>query len=100
MRQITATVQAYISQYNSVKSLMNTSQENAISQVMLTERTLDGWVLIGSATVTLNVADDDTINGRLVETLREVQTSIKADAQKRVTEIEQQIQSLLAIESK
>ena len=100
MRQITATVQAYISQYNSVKSLMNTSQENAISQVMLTERPLDGWVLIGSATVTLNVADDDTINGRLVETLREVQTSIKADAQKRVTEIEQQIQSLLAIESK
>ena len=100
MRKITATVPAYISQYNSIDRLLASEPEYAICQLMLTKASMDGWVWIGHATVTLEIADDTEINAELVETLRAVQKQIQADAGKRVTEIEQQIQSLLAIEKK
>ena len=98
MRTITATVPAYISQCNSIDFLLASDPQSAICQLMLTKTPIDGWVWIGHATVTLEIADDTEINAELVETLRAVQKQIQADVGKRVTEIEQQIQSLLAIE--
>ena len=100
MRKITATVPAYISQYNSIDCLLACEPKSAICQLILTMTPMDGLVWIGHATVTLEIADDTEINAELVETLRAVQKQIQADAGKRVTEIEQQIQSLLAIEQK
>lgn len=100
MRTITDTVPAYISQYNSITCLLANEPKSAICQLILTKTPRDGWVWIGHATVTLEIADDTEINAELVETLRAVQKQIQADAGKRVTEIEQQIQSLLAIEQK
>lgn len=100
MRTITATVPAYISQYNSIDFLLACEPKSAICKLMLTKTPMEGWVWIGHATVTLEIADDTEINAELVETLRAVQKQIQADAGKRVTEIEQQIQSLLAIEQK
>ena len=101
MRTITATVPAYImQQYNSIDQLLASEPQSAICQLMLTSNPIDGWVWIGHATVTLEIADDSEINAELVERLRAVQKQIQADAGKRVTEIESQIQSLLAIEQK
>ena len=100
MRTITATVPAYMSKYNSIDSLENTYPETAISQLIFTNGEVNDWVWIGSASVTVEIADDKEIKAGLIESLKDEKKKIQADAEKSITEIDAQIQSLLAIEYK
>ena len=100
MKTITATVQAYMSKYNSVENLEQTTPESAISQLVISTSPFDDWIRVGSASVTVELADDKEIKAGLIESLKESKKKIQAEAEKNITEIDAQIQSLLAIEYK
>ena len=100
MKTITATVPAYMSEYNSIDRLEKTYPDSAISQLMLTNIEVKDWIWIGSASVTVEIAEDKEIKAGLVESLKNAKKKIQADAEKSITEIDAKIQSLLAIEYK
>ena len=101
MRTITATVPAYMNKWSSIDELMEREPANAIGSIF-TGNTSDSsiWVWIGTAGVTVEIADENEIKAGLVDSLKEAKKKIQADAEKSITEIDAQIQSLLAIEYK
>jgi hypothetical protein len=57
-----------------------------------------GYTYIGEATITVDVPDEKTLIDSKVEALREEIKTTRADATAKVTQLEGQIQQLLAIE--
>ena len=56
-----------------------------------------GYSLVGTATVTLTIADQDTLIASKVEALKVEKAQTLAEAQAKATRLESQIQQLLAI---
>ena len=100
MREITATVPAYMFKFASVDELMNENPQKAITLMVIGGVVSEDWVWIGSAIVTVEIADDDEIKAGLIESLKDAKKKIQASAEKSITEIDSKIQSLLAIEYK
>ena len=99
MRTITATVNASVfGGYATPDELIKQDPEQAVSRINLQSDVPDGWVKVGTATVTVTFDDDNTITGSLIETLKAKKAKTLADAQVEENAIEQKIQSLLAIE--
>ena len=59
-----------------------------------------GWAKAGTAQVTVDLLEDDAILAEMVAGLRAKRKSILAEARAEATKIDDQIQSLLAIEHK
>lgn len=57
-----------------------------------------GYAFIGEATVTLDVPDERTLVDNKVEALRQEVKATRAEASAKVTQLEGQIQNLLAID--
>ena len=72
--------------------------DQAVSRVNLSADVPDGWVKVGTATVTVTFDDDNTITGNLIDSLNAKKSKTLADAQVEANAIEQKIQSLMAIE--
>ena len=100
MKTITATVPAYMHKCLPLDELMNIAPESAISRIVIGGTHDESWLWIGSASVTVEIADEKEIKTELVESLKEAKKKIQADAEKNITDIDAQIQSLLAIEYK
>ena len=101
MRTINATVNASVyGGYTTPDELIRQDPDQAVSRVNLSADVPDGWVKIGTATVTVTFDDDNTITGNLIDSLKAKKAKTLADAQVEANAIEQKIQSLLAIEYK
>ena len=100
MKTITATVPAYMHKCLPLDELMNIAPESAISRILIGGTHDESWIWIGSASVTVEIADEKEIKTELVESLKKAKKKIQAEAEKNITEIDAQIQSLLAIEYK
>lgn len=99
MRTITATVNASVfGGYATPDELIQQDPEQAVSRVNLSADVPDGWVKVGTATVTVTFDDDNTITGNLIDLLKAKKSKTLADAQVEANAIEQKIQSLMAIE--
>lgn len=61
------------------------------------DMTSSGWTKVGTAVITMEVVDKAAMVESKIESLRALQTKTIADAQAKSTEIEGQIQKLLAI---
>lgn len=61
------------------------------------DRVPDGWVRIGHAEVTLHLISADKLVDNKVESLRAELTSTRAEAEAKCTQIQRQINTLLAI---
>ncbi len=59
--------------------------------------TASGWTFAGEAEITLQLVDHKALVENKVEALKAEVKSIKAEATMKVTQIERQIQTLLAI---
>jgi hypothetical protein len=60
-----------------------------------------GWTKIGMGTLTLTkVSNENQVILNIIDDLRKRQTSARAEAEEKVTRIEEQINRLLAIENK
>lgn len=55
------------------------------------------WIKVGTAEVVVTLDDDDTVRENLVDSLRKEKSKVLAEAQAKATQIEDRIQSLLAI---
>lgn len=55
------------------------------------------WFRVGTAEITVTLVDKQQVSLNAVDALRSEQKSVRAEAERRSTEIERQIQSLLAI---
>lgn len=56
-----------------------------------------GYVFVGDAEITVTVIDEPSIVSNKIDALRATKTSVLAEAQAKATELESQIQKLLAI---
>ncbi len=56
-----------------------------------------GYAVVGTAEIVVTLNDTDTIIGDKITALRAEKKQVQADATKRCTEIERQVQQLLAI---
>lgn len=101
MRTITATVNASVfGGYATPEELISQDPEQSISRINLQADVPDGWVKVGTATVTVELLSDaDQLTNQLAM-LEEAERRVKADAQAKLNEIEGQRQRLLAIEYK
>lgn len=59
-----------------------------------------GYTLVGTADVTITLFSMSKIKGGMIDALKGRITQVRADAQKAITIIEGEIQSLLAVENK
>jgi len=79
------------------RSLNDENAMIAAVRFLNVDMTSMGWTRIGSADVTLEIDNDDTIRQNMIESLREQKKSILAKAHSEATTIEERIQNLLAI---
>ena len=97
-RVIKGTISAWLTQYNSLSTL-DYEPENLLSCVAFHQFDMkdQGWTYVGKAEITLTLVDHDQVIANKVDSLRAEQTAIRADAQKKITELNGEIQNLLAI---
>lgn len=106
MKQIIATVPVWLtSQYSTLTQIQNSTPERAVSTLGFFQpheggKGIDGWIKVGSAEITVTFDDEAEIVGSQITMLRAAQKKVQADCEIALNQIEGQIQSLLAIESK
>ena len=107
MKTITATVPAWISTHtDSLKSLSEATPERAVSGLIFWEphyaegTSPDTWTKVGTAEITVTFGDHEKIIGTQIAMLQAAKRKVQADCEVALNQLEGQIQSLLAIESK
>ena len=91
-----------------MQQLASTNPVEAISATTIylphdaDQRRMDGWaqqgyILVGTADVTLHLRAPETLAAAQIDTLRAQKKAVMAEAQNKATQIERQIQTLLAI---
>ena len=91
--------QAWISQYNHLtQEQLRTNEGAATLQYSRIDLSSAGYTLAGKATVTVTIFDQRTLVENTIESLRSQSANIRAEATAKCTQIEGQIQQLLAIE--
>jgi len=96
MKTVTGTTVAWLYPWKSKESPEEFSNLSFVDCDM----TDQGYVKVGTATITVELIDNkEIVNGQL-SMLNEAKRRVQAEAEKALTEIETQIQSLLAIEYK
>jgi hypothetical protein len=104
MKTITATVPAWLtSSYQSLDYVTSLSPENAVSALMFYlpgSNAPEGWAKVGSAEVTVTFDDPAEVTESQIASLRAAKKKVQADCEIALMQLDGQIQSLLAIESK
>lgn len=107
MKTITATVPAWITGNAYLLHEINAmTPERAVSALAFFHPFNEdgsgpnGWVKVGTAEITVTFDDEAEITGQQITHLRAAQQKVKADCEVALNQLEGQIQSLLAIESK
>ena len=100
MNTITGKVNAYMTKYSCIRPEdFKTPTAALITALQYTtpNNIPDGWTLVGEATVTLELIDQDAIVSNKVESLRAELQQHRADAHVAQKHLEDQISKLLAI---
>ena len=99
-RTITGTTKAWLTE-NSAAGPQDIAEGNPqliqAAAYSMHDMTSAGWVLVGTAEVTLTVDDMDTVVTNQVAALRAQITNVRAEAENKATQLERQVQQLLAI---
>jgi hypothetical protein len=99
MKTITGKTKAWLSESGSPDALLGDNHGAAVSSLSFCSWDMKsvGWTYVGEATITVDIPDHDTLIGNKVESLRAEKQQILAEAQAKATQLEGQIQKLLAI---
>lgn len=97
-RTITGTINVQIDKYTDLKSLTG-DESKVFHRLHFMDGNMSeyGYSVVGAATVTVTLHDNDKIIGDKVDSLRSEAKKIQADAVAAVTKIERKINELLAI---
>lgn len=98
MKTVTAKTTAWLSQYHGPEDLKGADDEvvNALTYAICDMSSL-GYSKVGTATITVELADEREVVENKVASLRAVQIKSRADAHAADVEFERKIQQLLAI---
>ena len=99
MKQVTSTVKAWLPEYSSLTPDQLQTPE-AIREFIYSNLDMrsSGWTYVGEATISVDVVlRPDELIASKIETLREKQKKIRAEAEEHSRQIEGLIQNLLAI---
>lgn len=98
MKTVTATTNAWLYDFcYGPQDLLNATPVQLIGIVSYGDKKPDGYTLVGTAEVTVQLVSEDQMVVNKVESLRKEITKTRADAEVKAKHIEQQIQQLLAI---
>ena len=98
MKTVTGTMGAWLTDYCATNSADPSDIENlSFTPYDMADK---GWVKVGEAEITVTMRDKNEIIDEQVSVLKEAKRRIQAESVARVTQIDAQIQSLLAIEYK
>jgi len=98
--KVTTTVKAWITQYNSVTPKELQTPEGIATLIYSNnDMATAGWTLAGTAEITVDVLDINTLVDNKVSALRQEAATIRADSTAKCTKIEGLIQQLLCIEN-
>jgi hypothetical protein len=105
MKTITATVPVFLTApHVTLKSLSEETPERAVSTLCYYQPHGDSfpdrWTKCGMAEITVTFDDPEQITGSQIAILKAAKRKVQADCEVALNQIEGQIQSLLAIESK
>jgi hypothetical protein len=97
------TITAWLTKHSrlSPEEIVNASAEQLVESVSFTNLDMasNGYTKIGTATIEFDLIDRNTMIDNKIVSLRAELQGVKADAQVRVQRLEEQLQSLLAIEN-
>lgn len=98
MKTITTVCDAYVTEYSRLGPVELAQLENASVLAYAThDMTKSGWTKVGTATITVELVNQDTMVTNKVEALRGQLAELRAKAHLEASLIEDQIQQLLAI---
>lgn len=98
MKKITATTNVWL--YDTCygpEALINATPKEIVGMLSFGERRSDGFTLVGTAKITVELVSEDQMVVNKVESLRKEITKTRADAEVKAKHLEQQVQQLLAI---
>lgn len=95
-RTFSFTTKAYLTSYHTPDEITPESAACALSFYNFSS-TPDGYTLVGEADITVRVVDAQKIIANKVEALKTEKARVLAEAQMKATDIEANIQKLLAI---
>ena len=98
MKTVTGKLTAYMTPTAMAEKRSSESVDSMVFSSL--DMTDHGWVRIGEAEITVSLYDSAEIVRSQVSMLKEAKRRVQAEAQAKINQIEGQIQSLLAIESK
>lgn len=99
MRTITGTIPAFIpNRFISVKDLLSRSPDDSLGSLAYFKKSLDtDWIACGTAQITVTFDDDEKVVAGMVDALKAEKQKIIADANVKAMQIDERIQSLLAL---
>lgn len=99
-RTITGTTKAWITEHSTARP-EHIAEGDPRLVGWLTYSTMDmsdcGWVLVGEAKITIDLPSIEEVVTNQVAALRQQITNVRAEAENKATELERQVQQLLAI---
>ena len=100
MKTVTGKTNVWASRHSRVSpnNLETLTSDEIISGVQYFESGLNDWAKVGTAEITITFDDSKEIIKNRVNSMRVEATNIRAEATNKCTQIEREIQSLLAIE--
>lgn len=99
-KTIAGTIGAYLTEYSGIKpDDIRSPTPDIVSKLAFSSHNMTsaGWVKIGEARIEIDVMREDEVVNGAVAGLRAQQQKARADAEAKCTDIERQIQTLLAI---
>lgn len=100
MKTVTGTLNAYMTEYSGLtaEDISNPSRET-LSALSYSDQEMGGmgWIKVGRASIEIEFLSDEALRVGAVKSLREQQSKIRAEAERKATDLERQIQTLLAI---
>jgi hypothetical protein len=97
------TITAWLTKHSrlSPEEIVNASAEQLVDSVSFTNLDMasNGYTKIGTASIEFDLIDRNTLIDNKIVSLRAELQGVKADAQVKVQRLEEQLQSLLAIEN-
>jgi len=99
-RTVTGTTKAWITEHSTARpEHLAEGDPRLIKWVCYSDMDMSGsgWVLVGEATVTLKLDSVEEVVANQVAALRQQITSVRAEAENKATDLERQVQQLLAI---
>ena len=100
-KTIQGTVCAYLSEHApSVDTLMGMDAGPALGRLIFypADAKVDGWTPVGTAYITVEFNDDKEVLNAQVDSLKQQQKKVQAEAEVKVNELQSRINSLLCLE--